>query len=64
MGLASGAAGFVIYALAETGAVFWMGIPIFGLMGLCGPSAQGLMTRHVAPSEQGQLQGINSSFMD
>ena len=63
LGLASGAAGFVIYALAETGAIFWMGIPIFGLMGLYGPSAQGLMTRHVTPSEQGQLQGINSSFM-
>ncbi len=62
-GLAAGAAGFVIYALAETGSVFWLGIPIFGLMGLYGPSAQGLMTRHVTPSDQGQLQGINSSFM-
>ncbi|MEO6222225.1 MAG: TCR/Tet family MFS transporter [Vicinamibacterales bacterium] len=63
LGLASGAVGFVIYALADTGRVFWLGIPVFGLMGLYGPSAQGLMTRHVAPSEQGQLQGINSSFM-
>jgi len=62
-GLACGAVGFVVYALAETGAAFWLGIPIFGLMGLYGPSAQGLMTRHVRPSEQGQLQGINSSFM-
>lgn len=62
-GLAFGSAGFVIFALAETGGIFWLGIPIFGFMGLFGPSAQGLMTRHVAPSEQGQLQGINSSFM-
>ncbi|MBK9240648.1 MAG: TCR/Tet family MFS transporter [Acidobacteria bacterium] len=62
-GLACGAVGFVVYALAETGTVFWLGIPVFGLMGLYGPSAQGLMTRHVQPSEQGQLQGINSSFM-
>ncbi|NQW03247.1 MAG: TCR/Tet family MFS transporter [Acidobacteria bacterium] len=62
-GLACGAAGFVIYGLAETGTVFWLGIPVFGLMGLYGPSAQGLMTRYVGPSEQGQLQGINSSFM-
>ncbi len=63
LGLASGAVGFVIYALADTGRMFWLGIPVFGLMGLYGPSAQGLMTRHVRPSEQGQLQGINSSFM-
>lgn len=62
-GLMFGAVGFVVFALAETGAGFWIGIPIFGLMGLYGPSAQGLMTRHVKPSEQGQLQGINSSFM-
>lgn len=62
-GLASGAVGFVIYALAETGTGFWLGIPIFGLMGLFGPSAQSLMTRYVSPAEQGQLQGINSSFM-
>jgi DHA1 family tetracycline resistance protein-like MFS transporter len=63
VGLMCGAIGFVIYAFADTGAMFWMGIPVFGLMGLYGPSAQGLMTRHVSPSEQGQLQGINSSFM-
>ena len=63
LGLVSGAIGFAIYGLADTGNAFWWGIPIFGLMGLFGPSAQGLMTRHVTPSEQGQLQGINSSFM-
>ncbi len=62
-GLAGGVAGFAIYAFAETSRGFWMGIPIFGLIGLFGPSVQGLMTRVVSPSEQGQLQGINSSFM-
>lgn len=62
-GLACGTVGYVTYALADTGAGFWIGIPIFGLMGLYGPSAQGLMTRHVSASEQGQLQGINSSIM-
>jgi DHA1 family tetracycline resistance protein-like MFS transporter len=63
MGLGFGAVGFTMFAMANTGRVFWLGIPVFGLMGLYGPSAQGLMTRHVSPSEQGQLQGINSSFM-
>jgi DHA1 family tetracycline resistance protein-like MFS transporter len=32
-------------------------------MGLFGPSAQGIMTHHVKPTEQGQLQGANSSLV-
>ena len=38
-------------------------MPVFALMGLVGPSAQALMTRRVGPSEQGQLQGANSSII-
>jgi DHA1 family tetracycline resistance protein-like MFS transporter len=63
MGLAAGIAGYLIFGLAERSSTFLMGVPIFGLMGLFNPSLQGLMTRRVAPSEQGQLQGINGSFM-
>ncbi len=62
-GLTAGIAGYLIFALAETGAVFWLGIPVFGLIGLFNPSVQGLMTRRVSASDQGQLQGINASFM-
>jgi DHA1 family tetracycline resistance protein-like MFS transporter len=62
-GLAAGAAGFSIYGLAPESAVFWLGIPVFALMGLVQPGAQALMTRLVGPSEQGQLQGANSSIM-
>ncbi|MGH7491595.1 MAG: TCR/Tet family MFS transporter [bacterium] len=62
-GLIFGAAGFAIYGLAATGTVFSAGIPVMALWGLAGPSAQGLMTRHVGPSEQGRLQGANSSIM-
>jgi DHA1 family tetracycline resistance protein-like MFS transporter len=61
-GLLFGVGGFAIYGLAPTGVIFWLGIPVFSLMGLYGPSAQGLMTRHVQPSEQGQLQGANNSI--
>jgi DHA1 family tetracycline resistance protein-like MFS transporter len=50
-----------IYALAPTGLWFAVGIPIMALWGLYGPSAQGLMTRRVAPDEQGRLQGALSS---
>ena len=62
-GLFCGGIGFAIFGLAPTGIVFLCALPIFAFMGLFGPAAQGLMTRHVGPSEQGQLQGANSSMM-
>jgi DHA1 family tetracycline resistance protein-like MFS transporter len=63
VGVASGIAGYTLFGLAATGTVFWWGLPIFGLMGLFNPSLQGLMTRRVSASDQGQLQGINASLM-
>jgi DHA1 family tetracycline resistance protein-like MFS transporter len=63
LGLSFGAAGFAIYGLAESGAMFLLGIPVMALWGLFGPASQGLMTGHVSASEQGQLQGALSSLM-
>lgn len=60
-GLLSGTLGMVIYALAPTGSWFLMGVPVMALWGVVGPSIQDLMSRLVGPSEQGQLQGANSS---
>lgn len=63
VGLASGAVSFTIWAVAPIG---WMGalaVPVGAVMGLYGPSAMALMTKHVGPSEQGQLQGANASIM-
>jgi DHA1 family tetracycline resistance protein-like MFS transporter len=60
-GLTMGAAGMAIYAFAPTGAWFAVGIPVMAIWGLYGPSAQGMMTRRVAPDEQGRLQGALSS---
>ena len=62
-GLLFGIGGFAIFGLAPVGIIFWLGIPVFSMMGLYGPSSQGLMTRHVQPSQQGQLQGANNSIM-
>jgi MFS transporter, DHA1 family, tetracycline resistance protein len=56
-GLTFGAAAFAIYGLAPRGTLFVAGVPVMAIWGLFGPSAQGLMTRRVAASEQGQLQG-------
>jgi DHA1 family tetracycline resistance protein-like MFS transporter len=61
-GLLFGTAAFAIYGLAATGAVFMIGVPVMALWGLSGPSAQGLMTRHVEPAAQGQLQGALQSL--
>ncbi len=61
-GLLAGAAGFTAYAFAASGAAFLAGIPIVALWGLAGPTAQGLMTRHVGPTVQGELQGAMGSL--
>jgi MFS transporter, DHA1 family, tetracycline resistance protein len=53
--------GFAIFGLAPTGGSFMVGVPVMALWGLSNPAAQGLMSRHVAPSEQGRLQGANAS---
>jgi MFS transporter, DHA1 family, tetracycline resistance protein len=63
LGLVAGAAGFVVYGVAPTGLAFFLGVPVFALIGLYSPAAQGIMTRRVSPGEQGQLQGANSSIM-
>ena len=57
IGNLSGALGFLIYALAPTGLWFLAGIPFGAIWGLSGPSQQALMSREVAPTEQGRLQG-------
>jgi len=60
-GLWFNVAGFIAYALAPTGLIFWSAIALGALGGLSGPPMQGLMTRQVAPTEQGQLQGALGS---
>ena len=63
IGLLFGAAGFAIYGLAPSGVWFLVGVPVMALWGIANPSAQGIMTRLVLPTEQGQLQGALSSIM-
>jgi MFS transporter, DHA1 family, tetracycline resistance protein len=62
VGLACAAFGFAIQGLASTGATYVIGIVVMSLWGLTGPALQGLMTRLVSPTEQGRLQGANSSI--
>ena len=60
-GLIAGTLGFAIYGLAETGTVFWLGVPIMSCWGVAGAATQGLTSSRVGPSEQGQLQGALQS---
>ncbi|HEY4442470.1 MAG TPA: TCR/Tet family MFS transporter [Candidatus Elarobacter sp.] len=61
-GLAGGAAGMAIFAIAPSGPTFALGIPLMALWGLAPAAAQATMTRHVGPSEQGALQGAITSL--
>jgi DHA1 family tetracycline resistance protein-like MFS transporter len=62
-GLLFGVAGFAVFGLAASGLMFWAGIPLLALWGFASPAALGLMSRRVGASEQGRLQGANSSVM-
>jgi DHA1 family tetracycline resistance protein-like MFS transporter len=61
LGLISGAIGFLIFGLAPTGPLCWVGIPVMALWGVSGAASQALMTQLVAPDQQGQLQGATAS---
>jgi DHA1 family tetracycline resistance protein-like MFS transporter len=61
LGLGCGAIGFLIFGAAPTGPLFWIGIPVMALWGIAGAATQGLMTRLVAPDQQGALQGATTS---
>ncbi len=62
IGLVFGIVGFTLYGFASTSALFWAALPVNALWGLSSPPMQGMMTRRVSSSEQGQLQGALSSL--
>jgi DHA1 family tetracycline resistance protein-like MFS transporter len=62
-GLACGVAGFTIYAFAEAGWLFMLGVPISALWGMAGPATQALITRQVGPEVQGRIQGALMSLV-
>lgn len=56
-----GGLGMILAGIARTSAFFFLSIPVMMLWTLSSPAAQGMMTRRVSASEQGELQGaINS----
>jgi MFS transporter, DHA1 family, tetracycline resistance protein len=61
LGLGFGAVGFLIFGIAPSGALFWLGIPVMALWGVSGAALQALTTQLVAPDQQGRLQGATTS---
>jgi DHA1 family tetracycline resistance protein-like MFS transporter len=57
-----GALGMVFAGLATTGTFFFLSIPVMMLWTISSPAAQGMMTRRVSESEQGELQGAIGSL--
>src|SRR5258708_30753380 len=62
IGFTAVTAAFAWYGWAPTGWIYLAFLPVSSLGGLVIPGLQGLMTRCVGPSEQGQLQGANQSM--
>ncbi len=61
LGLACGIVGFLIFGIAPSGPLFWLGIPVMAFWGVAGAATQALMTQLVTPVQQGQLQGATNS---
>ncbi len=61
-GLLGGIMGFTSYSIAWTGSMFFACTILFALMGFFNASIQGIMSKLLGASEQGQLSGANSSL--
>jgi len=63
IGLLLYAMGFLLFAFAtQTWMMYAFMIP-YSLGGIAGPSLQGIISAHVPPNEQGELQGALTSLM-
>lgn len=63
LGLLAGIGAHLVFAFSTVGSVFLIGILPFAFVGLVGPAMQGLMSREVGATQQGQLQGANASLV-
>jgi DHA1 family tetracycline resistance protein-like MFS transporter len=61
LGLLCEAAGFFGYAIATRGWMMYAWMVVWSLSGLAGPALQGIMSRQVDATEQGELQGALAS---
>ncbi|RTL56670.1 MAG: MFS transporter [Sphingobacteriales bacterium] len=63
IGLSLYAIGFLLFAFASTTWMMFVFMIPYALGGIAGPSIQGIISNHVPPNEQGELQGALTSLM-
>ncbi|WP_366790838.1 TCR/Tet family MFS transporter [uncultured Chryseobacterium sp.] len=63
IGLGMYAVGMLLFAFATEGWMMFAILIPYCLGGICGPSLQSVITKNVAPNEQGELQGALTSLM-
>ena len=63
LGLGLYTIGLILFAFATQGWMMFVFLLPYCLGGICGPSLQSVISVHVAPSQQGELQGALTSLM-
>ena len=63
VGLGLYSVGFLLFAFATQGWMMFAFMIPYALGGIAGPSIQGIISTHVPPNEQGELQGALTSLM-
>jgi len=63
VGLGLYALGFILYGMATQGWMMYAITVVYCLGGIAGPAIQGIMSTHIPPNEQGELQGGFTSLM-
>jgi DHA1 family tetracycline resistance protein-like MFS transporter len=63
VGLGLYSIGFLLFAFATKGWMMFAFLIPYALGGIAGPSIQGIISTHVPPNEQGELQGALTSLM-
>ena len=63
MGLFLYSAGMLLFGLATQGWMMFAFTIVYCLGGIAGPALQGIISSHVPPNEQGELQGALTSLM-
>lgn len=62
-GLICYSTGLLLFAFASQGWMMFAFLIIYSLGGICGPSLQSVITKHIPSNEQGELQGALTSLV-
>jgi len=62
VGYSFGIVAFCVFGFANASWLFFLGIPILALWSVATPGLQAIASRHISPTEQGELQGALGSI--